>query len=534
MYSILVVDDFAIDRQNLLDAIGSFNDLPVYVLDACENAYDALEQIRNVGVDILITDVEMPSMSGIELADTLRREHFKGRIIFCSLYDKLHYLKGAIAVNSDGYLTKPFSRDELEACLRRVLLQLVDIERQRRQLESLRTAMQSHRLRLTREFFSDVLLGYELSQGEIQRRMQQLEIQPSDRFRVALIEIDMRHASTNLVEGGASIVPYRVNQALKQDTGWSMPYYTVRMSERYYTVIFCYSDEDDPVETRRRTENALNDFAAQMRESAIMLTASFSPQISSVTEIRAQYEQCRSRLNRKERYDGDAVIFADGDSAAVFEPTRDLQEVQNDIRRLLSCDSGIEQEAAAYAQTLMEGLSAPQQQMLSHYILGSIQYITQQEGGGCDRFLTELNDLMARSMRLETYQEVTAFTAEVIVSAWEELHQQDTDKYTELVEQIKRFIQQSDLKVIHLGLIADHFSYSPNYLNHIFKSCTGDTILDYITQCRIRRAKTLMQETGMHLSEIATEIGYSHATYLSIVFKRQEGMTPKQFMERSR
>jgi len=110
MYSVLIVDDFAIDRQNLADAVRSFNKLPLHIIGVCENAYDALEIIRNMETDILICDVEMPGMTGIELASTLRAESFRGRIIFCSLYDKLHYLKAAIAVHSDGYITKPFSR----------------------------------------------------------------------------------------------------------------------------------------------------------------------------------------------------------------------------------------------------------------------------------------------------------------------------------------------------------------------------------------------------------------------------------------
>ena len=115
MYSVLIVDDFAIDRQNLADAVRSFNKLPLHIIGVCENAYDALEIIRNMETDILICDVEMPGMTGIELASTLRAESFRGRIIFCSLYDKLHYLKAAIAVHSDGYITKPFSMRELLA-----------------------------------------------------------------------------------------------------------------------------------------------------------------------------------------------------------------------------------------------------------------------------------------------------------------------------------------------------------------------------------------------------------------------------------
>ena len=68
----------------------------------------------------------------------------------------------------------------------------------------------------------------------------------------------------------------------------------------------------------------------------------------------------------------------------------------------------------------------------------------------------------------------------------------------------------------------------------MFKTATGITILDYITSCRIARAKELIETTDMNLAEIAEAVGYSHATYLSIVFKKQEGLTPKQYMGRYR
>ena len=150
MYSVLIVDDFAIDRQNLADAVRSFNKLPLHIIGVCENAYDALEIIRNMETDILICDVEMPGMTGIELASTLRAESFRGRIIFCSLYDKLHYLKAAIAVHSDGYITKPFSRGELENCLHRIIQNFQDLDQQRQQLRQLQDTMRSHQIKLRR------------------------------------------------------------------------------------------------------------------------------------------------------------------------------------------------------------------------------------------------------------------------------------------------------------------------------------------------------------------------------------------------
>lgn len=241
MYSVLIVDDFAIDRQNLADAVRSFNKLPLHIIGVCENAYDALEIIRNMETDILICDVEMPGMTGIELASTLRAESFRGRIIFCSLYDKLHYLKAAIAVHSDGYITKPFSRGELENCLHRIIQNFQDLDQQRQQLRQLQDTMRSHQIKLRRELCSDVLLCYDISEEECLRRQRMLGMDDGSYYRVGMVEIDLE--STAMVVGDASAVPYQVYQELKRNLDVPTPYYVVRMNERFYTLVFSFAAE---------------------------------------------------------------------------------------------------------------------------------------------------------------------------------------------------------------------------------------------------------------------------------------------------
>lgn len=111
------------------------------------------------------------------------------------------------------------------------------------------------------------------------------------------------------------------------------------------------------------------------------------------------------------------------------------------------------------------------------------------------------------------------------------LNSRSRDNRFSFIQEIKGYIEKSDLTGIHLGLVASRFSYSPNYLNHLFKEETGMTILDYITQCRMRKAKQMLLEPGARLSDIAEALGYSHATYFSMVFKKSEGIPPKKYME---
>ena len=115
MYSVLIVDDFAIDRQNLADAVRSFNKLPLHIIGVCENAYDALEIIRNMETDILICDVEMPGMTGLELQDLLDSQGFRIPVIFVTGHGDVDMAVHVLKQGAADFLQKPVDGDRLIA-----------------------------------------------------------------------------------------------------------------------------------------------------------------------------------------------------------------------------------------------------------------------------------------------------------------------------------------------------------------------------------------------------------------------------------
>ena len=533
MYSILVVDDFALDRRQIIGLIESYANLPVFICGECENGYEALEAVRNLHPDILIVDVEMPGMNGIELANQLRAQNDALRIVFCSLYDKAHFLRSAIQVRSDGYLMKPIDSDELRRTLEDILLRMTNLERQRQQFEALRLAMAENRISLRREFFSDALLGGEMSEINLEHRMRQLGFGGDTVFRMAVVDLNTNTPlSAQLDKDDDGLIPYRVFHSLVVHSHDQSPYYVVHISDRRYTMVFSFEGNPPPEQTHAIAERVLESFVAHMRESAISLSATFGNQVASVRELRSQYRLCCYRLNHRWKYSGDDVIFAGDSLEIVDDPMPDIQMIQTELRMLLEMENeDIARSAAEYADALLSDLPLSRQQLICHYVLGNIRLALQEDGISSTGKNGEPGvDILS----LTDTQGCRAFVRDLIVDAYGAIHRSAPSGGNELVEQIRRFIRESDLKTVQLRSVAKHFSYSPNYLNHVFKTATGATILDFITLCRIARAKELMQATTMNLAEIAEEIGYSHATYLSIVFKKQEGVTPKQYMGRYR
>ena len=537
MYSVLVVDDFALDRKNIISLVEGMSDLPLFIIGECENGYEALDAVSNLRPDILVLDVEMPGMNGIELANLIRRDNKDIRIVFCSVYDKVHFLRSAIQVRSDGYLMKPLDAGELRRCFEDMLIRMADMEQQRRRFDALRQAMHDNRIPLRREFFSDALLGGEMSGINLEHRLRQLDIPDDTVFRVAVVDLNANSPlAAKIDEDDDGLIPYRVYGSLVAHSHDQTPYYAVHVSERRYAMVFCFEGNPSAEETHRLAENTLEGFVAHMRDSLISLSATFGDQVSDVRELRGQYRLCCYRMNHRWKYNGDDVIFAGEHSETVNDPMPDMQMIQTDLRMLLERENeDIELAADEYAGTLLSDMSLPVQRLVCHYVLGNIGLALQEDGLPLRSSIKEFEATMLENMlSLEDTEDCRKFVRSLIVAAHSAIHNSTSSGSKDLMEQIRRFIRESDLKTIQLHLIAKRFSYSPNYLNHVFKTATGITILDYITSCRIARAKELIETTDMNLAEIAEAVGYSHATYLSIVFKKQEGLTPKQYMGRYR
>lgn len=531
MYSILVVDDFALDRREIVETIQSFDDLPVFVCSECENGYEALEAIRNFQPDILICDIEMAGMTGIELASYLRKTNSDIHIVFYSLYDKVHYLRSVIQLNSDAYLMKPLSAPELRAGLEQILRQMMKIEQQEMEVEKLRQAMAENRISVIREFFSDVLFGGEISSINLEHRMRQLGFSAEQAFRVAMVDLNANHSiAMRNDQDNDGLIPYQVFRLLKSHSHEAIPYYVVHVSDKRFAMVFCFGAQQTAPQTRALVMQELRAFIERMRGLAISVSTTFGRQVDSVQELRSQYHLCCFRLNHRWQYNGDDIIFANENAETVSDPIPDMQMIQIELRMLLEMENeNIAKSAEEFIDALFADMSTWQQQLICHYLLGNARLAMQENAcfqglGGKD-----FRDLAQEILSLNENEDCREYARKLIVGVYGILHQEADDENHALVEQIRWFIRESDLKYIQLRLVAEQFSYSPNYLNHIYKKATGSTILDFITTCRINRAKELMQTTDMNLSEIAEEIGYSHATYLSIVFKKFEGMTPKQY-----
>ena len=135
MYSIMIVEDEYLVRQGIASLV-DYEQFGMQVIAQAENGIEAWQKFQENPADILLTDINMPQMNGLELAKLVRDQAPKCHIVFLTGYDDFDYARTAIKLGADDYLLKPFSKDDVEEMLAKVQTKL-DKERKKAQIQNL-------------------------------------------------------------------------------------------------------------------------------------------------------------------------------------------------------------------------------------------------------------------------------------------------------------------------------------------------------------------------------------------------------------
>ena len=135
MYSIMIVEDEYLVRQGIASLV-NYEQFGMQVIAQAENGIEAWQKFQENPADILLTDINMPQMNGLELAKLVREQAPKCHIVFLTGYDDFDYARTAIKLGADDYLLKPFSKDDVEEMLAKLQTKL-DKERKKAQIQNL-------------------------------------------------------------------------------------------------------------------------------------------------------------------------------------------------------------------------------------------------------------------------------------------------------------------------------------------------------------------------------------------------------------
>ncbi|GIP37779.1 hypothetical protein J31TS4_10590 [Paenibacillus sp. J31TS4] len=523
MIKVMLVDDEEMTRDGLREFV-AWQELGFSVVAEAADGVQGLEKFREAGPDLVLCDVRMPRMDGLEMAEKIRLEDGDCKIVFLSGYSDTPYLKKAIQLHAVDYIEKPVQIHELEELLGRLAAEFREAARQRTEVEAMQRKLDSGRPELTGRLVKQLLRLTSPSDPDWPSVREEMRL-----FRPDFPLEGLYAACAFLAKDEAGWEQWR-EEAEQAAEAAELPLLAALLDGTGVAIVAVPSEHS--LEGLALWLNKLTGKGRGDARPEVRLVAGVGEISRHPAAVHASYEQALKAL---------PFHFYRGWNTAIWyrelppqEKTASLQlfDKQGYIRyeealRRKDIGAAIELLDQTVNELLLfpeRNIDAVRKKLFRWYVALTKLYPEAMWEFEKDElwfsvFLTgELYTIRSFLMRrLEIVRESA------------ELGGQPTEK--SVIREVIRYIQEQYNNDVSIAAIAGHVYLTPTYLCLLFKKEKGISINDYITQFRIERAKMLLRDRSLKLYEISRFVGYQDANYFAKVFRKQTGMNPSEYRD---
>lgn len=537
---VFLVEDEMVIRRGIKNSIDWEKEGYIFCGEASDGEL-AYPMIIKEKPDILITDIRIPFMDGLELCKLVKKELPNIKILILSGYDEFDYAKEAIRLGVTEYLLKPISSGKLLEALNGVS---ESIRREKEDKDLVRKYMEEMRENTEHEkqkFFEQMIAG-NLSMADALETGKKYEMNLSaGMYNLLLFRFTLGEENRKSGEllGEAEYAIEKLTERLEYVfefqrgvEGWAfllMADNEEQMSERVkelskdleeimknYSTIAYFGGIGQPVARLRELEESF-------REAERALAARFTMELNRIISV----EDIRMAQNVDTLDDIEITSFGE------IEKTRTMLE------KFLN--NGAEDEIDEFVDVYINEL--PEENLKSvlmrQYIIMDayivmMSFCEKIEGieGEMQAQSEELKNSMKTIQTLEEIKNYIRMLLKKIIGVRDTISGR---RYSDIIEIAKDQIRKTYMSdEISLNTIAAEVGMSPSYFSSIFSKEMGKTFVEYLTEIRMDRAKELLMCSSMKTSEIGYEVGYKDPHYFSYIFKKTQNCTPKEFRARGK
>lgn len=529
MLKVLIVDDEALVRIGIKTII-PWEELGFELIGEAENGKKALEMARLFSPDIILTDIKMPVMTGLELLMQLKQEDHPAKFIILSAHDDLEYVKEAMKNGAEDYILKlELEPEQLIRILKELSLSIVSTKDKNLKRVYLSQEQPAKHAALHKEkFFKDMLLGIVQKKEEIieQLKLHQLTF-PEQKLICLIIEVD---DVTIYQKYGESphLLDYSILNILEEVlTSYAFGHVFSLQQKQFIALLSLRKKEDG------ESEEGLDDLTDNIRTTLRKyLSTSVCIGISEIHESYERVKQMHREAKEAVRFKfifprGSNIYYRDVCQMSLQE-TGDLSKEMKKVEKALVDGevSDIKDTLYLLVKEMLRSNNLTKELLTG--ICYTIFYLFQ---SFVEKYQLTEKEIISREM----YSKIGKMSLKVDFIDWiNQLKHRINEQLIENNEGMrvfltKQFINKHYKEELSLEKVAEYLQLSPSYLSNVFKKETGQNFIDYVTEVRIGRAKFLLKTTDLKMAEIAREVGYADEYYFSKVFKKNVGESPLKY-----
>jgi two-component system, response regulator YesN len=519
LIKLLVVDDESTTRNGIIKHI-NWDDLGVGIVKDAKDGIDALKIAYDFKPDIVISDIRMPGLNGIELATKLREKFINCKIIFLSGYSDKEYLKAAIKLSAVNYVEKPINLIEIKEAIEKA----VDLCKE----DDLNMTL-SENITLIKQKIVKNLIHKDAKIQECYKLLGLIKsnlVNPK-RFYTVIINI------TNLMDDnrGDNLINSEEFTDIVDKYFEEVEHIASFKDDSTFVIILSKDKEtENQIESLKKI---LDNYLEEHDISDVKMFFAVGKKVLGMEKIYESYTSAKRIVKKLFFYGYERVIYSEYEINSPYNIQDSIYE------EFIECIGGeIEKQAIFFIERLCLDIKKYDEthvkDIKSMFFKLMLELIDEAEKRGV--YFTEEEQLENKHLwdlisNFNTLEELKGYVIDKISKVFRKFN--DMKDSCRSVFEVKKYIRRDySNRELSVKSLAEAVFLTPTYLSALFKKETGQNISDYIVEVRIEKSKEYLKNNKLKLHEVAMLVGYNDANYYAKAFKKLECVTPSEYREK--
>ena len=523
MKKVFLVDDEIVIRENIRACIDWEREGFEYCGDASDGEL-ALPELERLRPDILITDIKMPFMNGLELCAIVRQRLPDTKIVILSGHDEFEYARQALRMGVEEYCLKPFGSADIIQLLRQISRNIDRESMDKKNIEQLKRSAAEKESASRDEVLASLCNGFLASAEAIEKAALLGMNLIARHYAVVLTDIRGSDDEAQLLPELAKRVEGLLGDLLLDRVGFYD--YKRSRTERVWLL---------KGESLQQLHAALEDLIGPIKDrlekeypcSIALGAGGIHDRLQSVhtSFLQAEEDKHWRRLSRQNKHalldlangSGERSVFLDRTGFIDFLKVGNASQANDYIRGFAKDLSTIEWQTTLYGYYLLNDLTLE--------VIRAAQTLYRSTELSSDT----IQDYQKVIGSIRSWEGACEYLIKLAELFWKQ-RSGSADRYGEMIEKVKAFVRANyGDDQLSLQDAAEHVCVSPSHLSKVFSQETGQTFIEFIMETRIRKAMELLHSSNAKSYEIAYQVGYQDPHYFSNLFKKVTGMNIREF-----
>lgn len=518
LVKVIVVDDEYLAREGMKKTV-DWNKYGCKIVGEAEDAFQAIELAKLEKPDLIITDINMPEMNGLEMAREIIKILPNSKFIIITGYDDLNYAIGAVKVNAIDFLLKPIDEGEF----------LNAIEKAANECIKTKESVSITQEKMLLDMMRGKLRSYENIYEEIRRHNISLE-----KLMIVSIQNDNYE---NILEMDNMKLIYEENQIIRDAINKSFleEHYVIECHEDKLALVLCCNN----ISCEKEIENKLKNIQSIVKSKCNITISMGVSGIMNLESIQDIYSQGKRALkNRLYSGKGSITYFKDIGKEVCDEEKLEWNDLHQKERELIlsikACDKKRVRGGLKYIYYDIfkcNKISDDTIKQISINLILKALDILKDFNINMSDIVGENFNVYKKTTELNTIEELYTWVEHLIFEILYAIKEVKVQIVESGIKDALDYMTEHYNENISLNDVATKVYLSESYLSRKIKKVMGVSFVEYLTKLRVSKAMEYLTEPEAKIADVASKVGYTDYRYFSHVFKKHTGYSPSEFMK---